>query len=137
MNLTSLWPDAEIERLKALIEAGLSAGHAGKARRFSRQNVQIRSAEMIVATHYDAIKARAIALLTAPDGFNGRTADEIMSCSGWSMHNNIGVALCRARDEIAPPWGTRRVGSFNIGNFNKAAGEIARYMKEHKRHGRR
>ena len=88
---------------------------------------------MIISPHYEAIKARAIALLTAPEGFNGSTADEIMSCSKWSFHNNIGVALCKARDAIDPVT-SRRVGRFNIGNFNKAAREIARHMKERGRH---
>ena len=86
---------------------------------------------MIISPHYEAIKARAIALSTAPEGFNGPTADEIMSCNGAST--TISAWRCARRATIDPVT-LCRVGRFNIGNFNKAAREIARHMKERGRH---
>lgn len=87
---------------------------------------------MIISPHYEVIKARAIALLTAAAGFNGFTADEVMSLGKWGTNNNIGVALCKARDAIEPVT-TRPRRGFNTGNFRKAEREIAKYMKECKR----
>ena len=91
---------------------------------------------MNIATNYDAIKARAIALLTAPDGYNGYTVGKNMPETRWGLRTRlVGVALCEARDAIEPrfpitgaPRTPRGFTRFNTGNFNKAEGEIAKHI---------
>jgi hypothetical protein len=76
-----------------------------------------------------AIKAHAVALLAASTGFNGYAAADVLSGDSNSVRNNIGVALCAARDEmesIAP----RRAGRLNKGAFDKAAREIACELRQ-------
>ena len=46
------------------------------------------------------IRARAVELLTTPAGFNGYSAAELRACKGYARHNNVGVAVCRARDAV-------------------------------------
>ena len=80
------------------------------------------------------IKAHALTLLTAKDGFNGLTADEI---ARWKpaerdrLRNAVATALVRARDEHLHPWEVHR--AFGIGKFDKAHREIAKIMKERRR----
>jgi hypothetical protein len=90
---------------------------------------------MIIAPSYTKIKLRAVELLTAPEGFNGYSAAEVRSisaCGRSGFHNNIRFALCMARDEIDPVTRSHR-GRFNVGNFNKAAREIARELQGRRR----
>jgi hypothetical protein len=92
---------------------------------------QLAQATMIIAPSYTKIKIRAVELLTSPAGFNGYAAAEIRSvsaCGRYRFHNNIRAALCMARDEIDPATSSRR-SQFNVGNFNKAAREIAREIQ--------
>jgi hypothetical protein len=49
--------------------------------------------------YYVGIKARAVELLTSPDGFNGYTADQIRSWNGGYLRNVIGIAIIHARNE--------------------------------------
>ena len=83
---------------------------------------------MKLSPNYETIKARAIELLTAPDGFNGYGPADIPALDSYARNNNIGVALCIARDEIEPRAAARRPGRFNIGNFNRAAVDLRRYL---------
>jgi hypothetical protein len=98
---------------------------------------------MKMSPHYDAIKARALELLRAEGGFNSHSLDELRRDT-WLRHNNIGVALCVAHDEIAK-WPRLeeyastakfhaackavREARFTKANFRKAEAEINRVLR--------
>lgn len=85
---------------------------------------------MKISPYYDAIKTRAIQLLTRRAGFNGYSQEEIKSWRkrDFGVRNCIGVALCTARNEIEYVPRTINRYTFNTGNFKKAQGEITRIM---------
>jgi hypothetical protein len=88
---------------------------------------------MRLSADYSEIKARALALLRE-GSVNNHPWTEVLASAreGW-IANSVGVALCRARDELATPLFTRegwgKGTSFNKGNFNKARREIIRELK--------
>ena len=81
----------------------------------------------LLSPHCNTIKARAVELLTSPDGFNGYSAVEITACKGFAKANNVCLALCYARDEIEA--GMPREERLNKGGFNAVAAAIARELK--------
>ena len=101
--------------------------------------------------HYEAIKARAIAIVCNElHTICKRDCPSLRELcerrNGWRLRNAVSVALCRARDEIAPelistigrdglPLGVQRARSdlFNVGNFNRVYGEIISFLKERAR----
>lgn len=92
---------------------------------------------------YDEIKSRALELLNAESGFNGFSREEVWNrnCSRWQRRNNVGVALCMARDEVQrreckltanttlDEWrDARRRMKFTSGNFKKAEIELTKLI---------
>jgi hypothetical protein len=76
---------------------------------------------------YDLVKARALHMLEN-DCPNHHTVEELRSTDNiWLVRNTVAVALCIARNAIAPQVGVRP--HFNKGNFRQATAEIIRQVR--------
>ena len=90
-------------------------------------------------SHYAEIKARALEMLDSETGFNGHPRDEIWSRKRgrWIRANAIGVAVCRARDEVErrervydkPPPGQKQAARLTTSDFRRAEAEIGRIIR--------
>jgi hypothetical protein len=90
------------------------------------------------ASNYTAIKTRALEMLRA-GRINHSSWDDLKALTrqrhrDFALANNIGVALCRAREEIEI--GSGKFG-FNTGNFHLAVREIHRLIAAEARLDRR
>lgn len=102
---------------------------------------------MRLSPHYDWIRNRAFELLLSPNGFNGHSADEIATWGrtrhDFTSRNAVGVAVCRARDEVYAHIEKEHPSSryleasirafrearFGTGQFEKVMSEILRELK--------